>query len=257
MSILSNKQKAVAVLNAIENGDAGAFAHINPTKYIQHNLSLVDGVAGIGATVRSVPVGTLKARVVRAFEDGDFVFTHTEYDFFGPKVGFDVFRFEDGKIVEHWDNLIETRTRNRSGRTQIDGHVDIADLDRTAANKQIVRDFVMENWLLGGDTYDRYIQGDVYLQHNPDGADGLLAFREVLAYFGHNDIAMRFTKLHKVLGEGNFVLVMSEGLFGQGAGVPTSFYDMFRLENGAIVEHWDVIEEIAPRSAWKNGNGKF
>jgi hypothetical protein len=32
---------------------------------------------------------------VRAFEDGDFVFTHPD-DFFGPKVGFDVFRFENG-----------------------------------------------------------------------------------------------------------------------------------------------------------------
>lgn len=257
MSILSNKQKAVAVLNAIESGDADAFAHINPTKYIQHNLSLADGITGIGETVRSVPTGTLKARVVRAFEDGDFVFTHTEYDFFGPKVGFDVFRFEDGKIVEHWDNLIETRTRNRSGRTQIDGAVDITDIDKTAVNKQIARDFVTENWLQGGNTYDHYIHGDVYLQHNPDGADGLSAFREVLAYFGANDIAMRFTKLHKVLGEGNFVLVMSEGIFGPGEGMPTSFYDLFRFENGAIVEHWDVIEPIAPSTVWKNDNGKF
>ncbi|MGM9747540.1 MAG: hypothetical protein ACI3ZN_01955 [Candidatus Cryptobacteroides sp.] len=28
---------------------------------------------------------------------------HTDYNFFGPKIGFDIFRFEDGKIVEHWD----------------------------------------------------------------------------------------------------------------------------------------------------------
>jgi hypothetical protein len=31
------------------------------------------------------------------FEDGDFVFAHTDYDFFGPKIGFDVFRFENGR----------------------------------------------------------------------------------------------------------------------------------------------------------------
>ena len=37
---------------------------------------------------------------VRAFEDGDYVVLHTDYNFYGPKVGFDIFRFEDGKIVE-------------------------------------------------------------------------------------------------------------------------------------------------------------
>jgi hypothetical protein len=54
---------------------------------------------------------------VRVFQDSDFVFAHTEYDFFGPKIGFDIFRFEEGLIVEHWDNLHETashiwRSRN-------------------------------------------------------------------------------------------------------------------------------------------------
>jgi predicted SnoaL-like aldol condensation-catalyzing enzyme len=42
---------------------------------------------------------------VRAFRDGDLVFTQSEYKFFGPKAGFDVFRFEDGKVVEHWDAI--------------------------------------------------------------------------------------------------------------------------------------------------------
>jgi len=57
-----------------------------------------------------------------------------------------------------------------------------------------------------------------------------------------------------VLGEGDFALVVSEGEFG---GKPTSFYDLFRVENGKIAEHWDTIEEIPARSDWKNANGKF
>ena len=36
-----------------------------------------------------------------------------------------------------------------------------------------------------------------------------------------------------------------------------AFYDLFRLDRGKIVEHWDTIEAIAPRSEWKNENGKF
>jgi len=65
---------------------------------------------------------------------------------------------------------------------------------------------------------------------------------------------MRYTRVHRVLGEGNFVLAMSEGTFG---GNPTSFYDLFRVENGKIAEHWDTIETIPPKSEWKNANGKF
>ncbi len=66
---------------------------------------------------------------------------------------------------------------------------------------------------------------------------------------------MEYQKLHMVVGEGNFVLAVSEGKFGKGD--PTAFYDLFRLENGLIVEHWDVITTIPPKSEWKNENGKF
>ncbi|MGA2256819.1 MAG: hypothetical protein ABSG53_19385 [Thermoguttaceae bacterium] len=40
-------------------------------------------------------------------------------------------------------------------------------------------------------------------------------------------------------------------------GKQTSFYDLFRLENGRIAEHWDAIEAIPPKEQWKNDNGKF
>ena len=37
----------------------------------------------------------------------------------------------------------------------------------------------------------------------------------------------------------------------------TSFYDLFRVENGKIAEHWDVIGPIPPKEQWKNQTGKF
>ena len=67
-------------------------------------------------------------------------------------------------------------------------------------------------------------------------------------------ITMRYNKIHKVLGEGNFVLTVSEGTF---ADKPTSFYDLFKVENGKIAEHWDVVETIIPEADRKNTNGKF
>ena len=120
------KQQVAALLKSIETGDPAPVAVINPSKYIQHNLAAADGLAGFGALMAQLPKGSARANTVRVFQDGDFVFTHTDYNFFGPKIGFDVFRFEDGKIVEHWDNLQETAGPNPSGHSMIDGATTVA-----------------------------------------------------------------------------------------------------------------------------------
>lgn len=65
---------------------------------------------------------------------------------------------------------------------------------------------------------------------------------------------MIYTTTHQVLAEGNYVLAVSEGTYG---GVPTAYYDLWRVENGKIAEHWDVMESIADPSTWANANGKF
>lgn len=253
---LSNKDKVVALLNSFNTGDQTPISYINPEKYIQHNLAVGDGLAGFGEVMQHAPPQGFKANVVRAFQDGDYVFTHTEYDFFGPKAAFDVFRFENGKIVEHWDNLLEVQKPNPSGHTQFDGETALTDLDKTEVNKKIVKDFI-ENVLLNGemDKVTTYINPKKYIQHNPAVADGLEGFGAAMQYFAENNLVMEYDKLHKVLGQGNFVLAMSEGKFGKEE--HTAFYDLFRLENGLIVEHWDVIESIPEQSQWKNSNGKF
>ncbi|MFK8083499.1 MAG: nuclear transport factor 2 family protein, partial [Granulosicoccus sp.] len=188
--------------------------------------------------------------------DGDYVVAHTEYDFFGPKAGFDVFRFEDGLIVEHWDNLSDITPPNPSGRTQFDGVTAVEDLELTNSNKAIVEAFV--NDILMGENPDKiteYVSTETYLQHNSAVADGLDGLNAALQYFADNGLVMQYDTLHKVLGEGNFVLSMSEGKFGKGDHV--AFYDLFRLDNGLIVEHWDVIQTIPNEADWKNPNGKF
>jgi predicted SnoaL-like aldol condensation-catalyzing enzyme len=252
---LSNKDKAVAVLASLETGDQTAITYINPNKYIQHNLAVADGLAGFGEVMKHAPEGGFKAKVVRSFQDGDYTFSHTIYDFFGPKVGFDIFRFEDGKIVEHWDNLAELTPANPSGHTQTDGTTEIKDLDKTEANKAIVDEFL--NTVLVNGEFDKmanYFDGDNYIQHNSMIGDGLSGLGKALEDMAKNGVTMVYDKVHKVLGEGNFVLAVSEGKF---AGAHTSFYDLFRIENGKIAEHWDIIETILPEADRKNTNGKF
>ena len=64
----------------------------------------------------------------------------------------------------------------------------------------------------------------------------------------------RPSRLDQVLAQGNYVLAVSEGTFG---GAPTSYYDLWRIENGKVTEHWDVMETIAEKDTWQNQNGKF
>ncbi|MEM6803069.1 MAG: nuclear transport factor 2 family protein [Bacteroidota bacterium] len=252
----TNTEKAIAVLNSFNTGDQTAFsAYVNPDNYIQHNLSAPDGAAAFGGMIQMGPSKGFSAEVIRSFEDGDYVFTHSKYNFFGPQVGFDVFRFENGLIVEHWDNLLPIQEPNPSGRTQLDGATEITDLDKTEANKETVKGLI-ENVFMKGemDKVGNYFDPE-YLQHNPAVGDGLAGLQGAMQAFAKNGMVMEYSQLHKVLGEGNFVLTLSEGKFGKNE--PTAFYDLFRLEEGKIVEHWDVISTIPPKSDWKNENGKF
>lgn len=253
---LSQADKAIALLNSIETGDQQAISYVNPNQYIQHNLAVADGLEGFGAVLQALPEDSAKVDVIRAFSDGEYTVTHTDYNFFGPKVGFDIFRFENGLIVEHWDNLaVKAQSPNPSGRTQLDGTRVISDIDKTAENKALVADFV-DSILIKGemDKISQFIDGENYLQHNTDIADGLSGLAQAFEAMANQGIAMVYSENHIVLGEGNFVLSVSEGIF---ANEPTSFYDLFRVEAGKIVEHWDVIETIPSRSEWKNDNGKF
>ena len=252
---MNNKQKVVELLKSIETGAKEPISYINSDKYKQHNLAVGDGLAGFGETLQALPPNSAKVNTVRVFEDGNYVFSHTDYNFFGPKTGFDIFLFEDGKIVEHWDNLQETSGPNPSGRTMTDGETEAKDLNKTEINKIVSGNFVNDILVNGKmEKLSRYIDDNNYIQHNPQIGDGLSGLEKALEYMASQGITMKYDKIHKILGEGNFVLTISEGSLG---GRPTSFYDLFRIEGGKIVEHWDTIETIPAKENWKNNNGKF
>ncbi|MFD1428572.1 putative SnoaL-like aldol condensation-catalyzing enzyme [Kroppenstedtia sanguinis] len=249
-------RKAIAVLESMESGNPEAIvAYIHPDKYVQHNQALLDGrQAMLDALDHLKEMGT-KVSIRRALVDGDYVALHSLYDFHGPKIVFDIFRFENGLIVEHWDNLQEAVEKTPSNHTMIDGPVTIQEIDKTDENKVYVKSFV-ENIMMGKnrDLLTSYFYGDHYIQHDPDIADGLSGLLASVQAMEEQGIEMQYTHIHKVIGQGNFVLTVSEGLID---GEPTAFYDLFRVENGKIAEHWDVIEAILPLEKRKNANSRF
>ena len=111
------------------------------------------------------------------------------------------------------------------------------------------------NTFATGDTDTaRSLLSDGYIQHNSGIADGVSGLNAALGALAEQGISMVYDEVHMVLAQGNFILAVSEGTFG---GAPTSYYDLWRVENGKIAEHWDVMETIADQSTWQNENGKF
>lgn len=247
-----------ALSNTLGAGNADVVDQYFGPEYIQHNPMVPNGPDGLKGLIAGLAENpAFKSETFRVIADGDLVAFHNRYEGFGPEplVAFDVFRLEDGKIVEHWDNLSPETAPNPSGRTQLDGATEITDLDKTEANKALVEGFITKS-LINHEEIDitQYISPETYLQHNSMVADGLQGFGAFMAEMAEKGISMDYTTLHKVIGEGNFVLTMSEGAFG---GQPQAFYDLFRLEDGLIVEHWDIIAPMPGDDAPHNESGKF
>lgn len=252
--------KALALIGTFASGDTELAASLLDEDYIQHNLAYGtgrDAFVGSVGYLASTEVPTT-VNNIRVFEDGEYVFLQTIYNFAGAgeQVAFDIFRFdEDGEIAEHWDNLAALAEANPSGHTQTDGATEIADLDKTEENRELVKNFLYD--VMQGNNAEKtpeYFDGDAYIQHNTGIADGVSGLSEALAALAEQGVEMVYDEVHMVLAQGNYVLAVSEGTFG---GAPTSYYDLWRVENGKIAEHWDVMETIADESTWQNRNGKF
>ena len=257
---MTNTQKALELINTFATGDTETAKSLLAEGYIQHNLAYGtgwDAFVGSVAYLASAPVKTT-VKNIRAFSDGDKVFLQTVYNFAGAgnQVAFDIFRFdENGLIAEHWDNLAALAAPNPSGHTQTDGTMSITYLNKTEENRKLVESFLYD--VMQGNHPEKtpdYFDGDTYIQHNTGIADGLSGLGAALAALAQQGIQMIYTTVHQVLAQGNFVLAVSEGTFG---GAPTAYYDLWRVENGKIAEHWDVMETIADKSTWANDNGKF
>ena len=123
------------------------------------------------------------------------------------------------------------------------------------AQSNIDKALALINTFATGDTETaRELLDKNYIQHNTAIADGVSGLNAALTALAEQGIEMIYDETHMVLAQGNFVLAVSEGTYG---GAHTSYYDLWRVENGKIAEHWDVMETIADESTWQNDNGKF
>ncbi|MCV6902900.1 MAG: nuclear transport factor 2 family protein [Achromobacter xylosoxidans] len=98
----------------------------------------------------------------------------------------------------------------------------------------------------------RYV-GDRYVQHNPNAADGPEGFRKFVAFLRDKYPQSR-SEIKRVFTDGDYVILHVHAVREPGTR-GNAIIDIFRLEKGKIVEHWDAVQPIPEQSA--NGNGMF
>ena len=259
-STMSKKETVGTFLGAVMQNDPTTMRALANADYIQHNPFIPTGLEPFINMLPILQENGTRAENVRMFVDGNYVFMHNIWrnaQPFGAEemVSFDIIRIdENGKVAEHWDAMTPLVKETASGRTQTDGPTEATDLDKTEANKALAKAMV-EDILMGKnpEKITDYISTEMYHQHNPDIKDGLSGIVEAVEYLTSKNNMFLYTKIHKVLGEGNFVLTISEG---QWNGTTNVFYDLLRFEDGKAVEHWDVIQPI-PTEGLANENGMF
>lgn len=235
-----------------------AVAKYTGDRYTQHSTGVSDGAEGFIEFFEPFldrnPVRDIE--VVRSLEDGRHVFLHVYQSLDNGEAEWVTTDFfdtdENDRIIEHWDVISAYAAETPSGHTSLDGPTEITDLEHTEANKTLVRGLIHDVLMEGGssDNIDRYISAETYIQHNAEVADGVEGFKAVASI---EPRSLVYDEIVLAVGQGNFVATLCKARW---EGAPYAQVDLFRIEDGLIVEHWDNAEPVPPEDEWVN-SGKF
>jgi len=231
-------------VRSMGQGDIAFAEHVLADDYIQHSPGMKPGKAGVLEALqymKQMPKPAIATKpFMRLIADGDYVVTNLCFDWGGQrKAVIDVFRFEEGKVAEHWDAVEDEPAATANGHLIMDGPMPVEDVALATANKRMVNTFfelVYVNRQLGD--LPRFVSQDL-IQHNPAIANGLAGLENYLHQTNNNHTV---DQVHRIIGEGDFVVVQASGWFEQ---KPTTYYDIFRLSAGKIVEHWSLKRTTA------------
>ena len=98
----------------------------------------------------------------------------------------------------------------------------------------------------------KYINDKMYIQHSavvPDGYEGLIGLIQEL----HDSAPDYSISIKRTIEEGDLVFVHCHYKFGNGDEQGKAIAEIFRAEDGKLVEHWDVIQDVPDKFANQNG----
>ena len=241
--------------------------------HVQHNPNEPNGTKGLidyfSANFWTQP-GDMDAHIKRIVAEGDLVVTQAHWAPVGMEdnhwVGIataDIYRVVDGKVVEHWD-VVQPIPEEGSvnGNTMFDGGAFHAEPNHVVEqNKKIVLRYMNE--AINERKFDVLdeILAENWQAHNPTEHNGREALKQLFAGMT-GQFPELYADVKRVIAEGNLVAVHShytvnEADRGNDFAQPSgAVIDFFRLEDGIIVEHWDVGQRPIPAKS-VNGNSMF
>jgi predicted SnoaL-like aldol condensation-catalyzing enzyme len=244
---------------AVSNYDAATVASMIREDYVQHNPKVPTGRAAFVGLLPQLEAHQTKIQNVRMLTDGRYVAMQHLWTRARPlgaaeMAAFHIIRFDaDDLIAEHWSVMAELAPLNPSRRSLLDGETTIRDLDRTELNKEVVATLLgklIEARLeTTPDAMAPFLHPG-FRQHRPLIADGLQTNASAGA---PTALRIDYQKQHRFFGDGNFVLSVSEGAIDAR---PTALYDLLRLEDGLVIEHWSIYQGI-PTEGVANDNTMF
>jgi len=244
-------------LQGIKEGRIEVVKEYTGDRYTQHSTGVTDGAQGFMDFFKDFleRTTTRDIRVIRTIEDGQYVFAHVYQDIDNGSakwVTADLFDTDDNdKIIEHWDviSAYQEASSTASGNDMILGDFEIKDQDKTEENKALIRSYLVDVFQNGNlDKLKFYVSSDKFINHSPNMPNGINALKSFLTT---EDFKYDF--VFKVIGQGDHVVSYSKAIFNN---EELALFNIFRIENSKIVEHWNNMEAIPPRSEWAN-TGKF
>ena len=244
-TVTTNERLAAHIVDEVAEGDAGSFRTFAPD-YVDHAVPSLSGRKALAASLRTQRVASPKAAttIYRVVGENDLVFVHSNLRLRPGTRGLavmDVFRFAGGRVVEHWGGRQDVPATTVSGHDMfgvLSSPVRFGPDPAASAAYTRATLFGMFAAATSGDlaALDRFIQPPCY-QHNPTTADGIQALKDGFGPLLTNpDIRLTVVT---TLAEGDLVVLHST--IG-GPGVDLMTFDVFRVRNQKIVEHWDVIQ---------------
>jgi len=238
-------------------------------EYEEHNPLLPNGRQAftdyVGSNIPRQEAPELIPDLITMVAEGDYVVmalvTHyPEPDGSGDtytSTHFEMYRLEAGLIAEHWDSWLFRSSREipdygDNAALPVTGTAGIAQLEMLVnedpalfANKRLVFDLWRQIPEGGREELIALYMDPIYIQHNPNAATGREGAKVYFSQRPDSDIdPVIQDELVIMLAEGDLVVQVLETEREQGGKIyHVPWFDLFRIENGRVIEHWDTASK--------------